>query len=156
MVCMASLDGAILQGYNTAGLQPFSMKLVDHKQSKKIQEEQKRDVALYFVEDGEAGFNPAWNKAVIERTIKKSEALRRKKAKQYIENVRERADAVATYLKSRAAEGSTPIEKYFGRQYFSYLAGRKIRSNVMEMNAAKNSGMKNVAPFKRKVYLPSD
>lgn len=132
------------------------MKLVDSNQTNKIQEEQKRDVALYFVEDGEAGFNPAWNKAVIERTIKKSEALRRKKAKQYVENIRERADAVATYLKSRVAEGSTPIEKYFGKRMMAHLAGRRIMGKIMEMNAAKNAKKKGVIPIKRKVYLPSD
>ena len=94
--------------------------------SKDIVEEQKRDRALYFVEEGEPGFNPAHNKWVIEHTMKKYAQNKKKKAKLYNEAVRERADAVATYLKSHTAEGSTPVEKYFGRKWMSYLRGEKI------------------------------
>jgi hypothetical protein len=93
---------------------------------KTIKEEQQRDQALYFVEEGDPGFNPAHNKFVIENTIKKYNAARNKKAKLYNEAIRERADAVATYIKSRVAEGGTPVEKYFGKKWMSYLRGEKI------------------------------
>lgn len=123
------------------------MKLVDEKQKKKIQDEQKRDVALYFVEDGEVGFNPAHNKWVIEHTIQKAKLNKKKRANQYNEQLRERADAVATYVKSRAAEGSTPVEKYFGKRWMSYLRGEKI------IQVLKNSSLYGK---KKNLYLPGN
>jgi len=118
----------------------------------KIKEEQKRDIALYFVEKGEAGFSPERNKAVIERTIKKSNLLRKKKALQYRENVQERADAVATYIKSRIAEGNTPVEKYFGKRWMAYLRGQKILNILKSKYKPKH---KKVAAVERKIYLPN-
>lgn len=111
------------------------------EQNKKDQE---RDHALYFIEDGDVGFSPERNKQVIENSIKKYEAMRMRKNKEYIENIRERSDAVATYLKSRVAEGSTSVEKYFGRKELLRLQGVSI---LNKMKAA-------VAQKERKIYLP--
>ena len=94
--------------------------------SKDIKEEQKRDQALYFIEDGEEGFSPDYNKMIIERTMKKSYENRKKKQKEYLESIRERSDAVATYLKSRAADSNRPVEKYFSKRELAYLRGEKI------------------------------
>ena len=96
----------------------------------KIKDEQQRDHALYFVEDGEEGFNPEYNKMVIARTIKKTQANRRKKHKDYIDALGERADAVATYLKSRAAESNKPVESYFSKRELAYLRGEKIMGRI--------------------------
>lgn len=100
------------------------------KDKSKILEEQKRDFALYFVEDGDEGFSPEYNKHVIEKTIKKAEDLRKLKKKRYDETLRERSDAVATYLKSRVAEGNTPIEKYFGKREMANLRGQRILQEI--------------------------
>ena len=90
---------------------------------KTIEEEQERDRALYFVEDGEKGFSPEYNNMVIKRTMEKAKKMRLKKQKEYDEAIGERADAVATYLKSRVAEGNSPIEKYFGKKTMAQLRG---------------------------------
>lgn len=115
-------------------------------------DEQARDHALYFVEDGEPEFSPARNKFIIENTIKKYEALRRKKRRMYVDSVRERADAVATYLKSRVAEGNTPVEKYFGKRWMAHLRGQQILNTVKRLYAPKH---KRVNPKSRPFYLPS-
>jgi hypothetical protein len=111
----------------------------------------KRDFALYYVEGGEPGFSPARNKAVIENTIRKTNLTRAKKIKAYREKIQERADAVATYLKSRVAEGGTPVEKYFGKRWMAYLRGQQIMSVLKQNYAPKN---KKVYPGARKIYLP--
>jgi glutathione synthase/RimK-type ligase-like ATP-grasp enzyme len=95
-------------------------------EAKTIKEEQQRDHALYFVEDGEEGFSPEHNKFIIEKTIKKHKLMMQRRKKAYEESVRERADAVATYLKSSAAQKDTPVEKYFGKKWMAYLRGEKI------------------------------
>jgi hypothetical protein len=115
---------------------------------KTIIDEQKRDHALYFIEDGEEGFSPEHNKFVIENTMKKYEANRKKKAKEHVEAIRERADAVATYFKSRMAEGNTPVEKYFGKRNLAYLRGEKI---LQKLKSNTLLGKKN-----RQIYLPGD
>jgi hypothetical protein len=113
-----------------------------------ISEEQKRDNALYFVEDGEPGFNPDYNKFVIENTIKKHNLVMKRRQKAYEEAIRERSDAVATYLKSRVSEGSTPVEKYFGKKWMSYLRGEKIM-NVLKKNSF-------LGGKERKLYIPGN
>jgi membrane protein involved in colicin uptake len=113
--------------------------------SKDIKEEQKRDEALYFVEDGEAGFNPEYNKMVIERTIKKAQENRKKKHKEYVESLRERSDAVATYLKSRKAESNRPVEEYFTKRELAHLRGEHI---VQKLKNTSFLGQK------RDLYIP--
>jgi len=122
--------------------------LLDMKPLKTVKEEQQRDTALYFVEDGEAGFSPEYNKMVIERTIRKSELLRQRRAKLYEESVRERADAVATYIKSSAAETQKPVEAYFGKKWMAYLRGEKI---VQQLKQRSMLGGKS-----RKLYIPGN
>ncbi len=119
---------------------------LDLNQSKDIQDEQKRDAALYYVEGGEDGFDPKRNQEVIERTIQKYEKMRREKKKKYEENIRERSDAVATYIRSRVAEGSTPVEKYFGKKWMAYLRGQKILNIVKTKVKGKD----------KLIYLPQD
>jgi hypothetical protein len=109
-----------------------------------LQKDQKRDYQKFFIEDGEPGFSPDYNKYVIEKTIKKTNAVRRQKMVQFREGVAERSDAVATYLKSRIGEGVTPIEKYFGKQWMAYLRGAQIQ-NVLRTKLKSKE---------RKVYLP--
>lgn len=114
---------------------------------KKITDEQKRDHALFFVEDGEEGFSPEHNKFVIENTIKKYKAKRKRQQKDYVESVRERSDAVATYLKSSAAETDKPVESYFGKKWMAYLRGEKI---LEKLKSNRLLGQK------RNLYLPGN
>lgn len=80
----------------------------------------------FFVEKGDPGFSPARNKAIIEGTIRKRNQEIAARRKAYQNDVAERSDAVATYLRSRAAEGYTPLEKYFGKRQLAHLRGQKI------------------------------
>ena len=93
---------------------------------------QKRDYQLYLVEDGEAGFSPERNKYVIEKSIKEYEAMRKRRMKDYQDNLGERTDAVATFLTSKFAQYSAfpNIEKYFGRQYLAHLRGEQIAQQL--------------------------
>ncbi len=102
--------------------------------SKDIKEEQRRDHALYFIEDGEEGFSPEHNKFVVENTMKKYAEKRKRKQKEYVESIRERADAVATYLKSRAAESNRPVEAYFSKRELAYLRGERIVKKLKQNN----------------------
>ena len=99
---------------------------------KKVTENQKRDHALFFVEKGDPGFSPAYNKFVIEESIKKYEANRKRKMKEFVDDVGERSDAVASFLVSKHAQYSVnpSLEKYFGRSYLAYLRGEEIADTI--------------------------
>ena len=96
----------------------------------KVSKNQKRDHELYFVEDGDEGFSPERNKAIIDETIKKYEAKRKAQMKDFQDKLGERSEAVAMYLKHVAGGKSTPVEKYFGRRNLAYLRGEKILQKV--------------------------
>jgi len=140
-----ALKIGINEGANGQVCPPIYM--IKKDKNPKIAEEQKRDHALYFVADGEPGFSEAHNRAVIAGTIKKYEAKRKLKMKEYRDQIAERSDAVATYLTSRIAEGNTPIEKYFGKKMMSHLRGEKILQIL--------KGFYTIGGKKRKLYLPN-
>lgn len=116
--------------------------------SKILTKEEKEDYRKFFVEKGEPGFSPERNKAIVEKTIKKMDMMRLKKRKEFAEGVRERADAVDTYLRSRIAQGSTPIEKYFGKKWLAHLRGQKIL-RVLKTKYNVNTGQTEPV-----LYLP--
>jgi len=95
-----------------------------------LTKDQKRDHRKFFKEKGDIGFSPKRNKTVVDGTIKKYEAMRKQRSKQYGEQVRDRADAVATYLKHLAYGKSTTVEKYFGRKELARLQGKKILATI--------------------------
>ena len=122
-----------------------------------IAEEQDRDHAVYFDNSLDPEMVRRHNEAVVNKTIKEYEAIRKRKHKEYVEQVAERADAVATYLKSRVAEGSTPIEKYFGKRMMAHLAGQKIMAKLQHrLKLHQNVTKKGVLAGERKIYLPGD
>lgn len=75
-------------------------------------------------------FSEARNKAVIEDTIRRHEANVRNKQKEFDQELGERTDAAASYLKHLASKG-TPIEKYFGRRELVHLQARKIEHALL-------------------------
>ncbi len=87
---------------------------------------QRLDYKKWFKEDGDAGFSPERNKAIIEKTIRKHELNILRKKKSYAEAVGERADAVATYLKSLSNGNELSVERYFGRKELTRLRGQQI------------------------------
>ena len=80
----------------------------------------------FIVAKGDPGFSPERNKKTIERSIQKYEAMRRRKMSEWQDQIGERAHAVASYLKSNAAESNKPIEKYISKRELAYLQGQKI------------------------------
>lgn len=97
-----------------------------------MNQKQKRDYQLYYIEGGDPGFSPERNNEVVERTIKKYEKLRKKKQAKFQESVNERADALATYITS--LKNGTPMERYFGKREMARLRGERV------MKILKNNG----------------
>lgn len=102
-----------------------------------LTQSQKQDYERFYVVKPDPGFNPDKARAVIDGTIRKYEAMRRKKSQEFVEQLRERADAVATYLKSRAADNNNPIESYLGRTNLARLQGRRILQKLRNVNGHK-------------------
>jgi len=71
-------------------------------------------------------FNEKRNREIIDGTIKKNDALRRKHQREFRNELGEKIDMVASYLKSRAVDGGTPIEKYLGKRWMAKLRGEQI------------------------------
>lgn len=107
---------------------------------------QKLDYGKWFKEGGDVGFSPEKNKYIIEKTIKKHEANIARKIKSYEEQVRERADAVATYLKSVANGKEKSVDAYFGRRELARLRGQqiiqKLQGNVTLLDDKGNDTLK--------------
>lgn len=98
-----------------------------------MQKAQKRDYSKFYVAKGDPGFSPAYNEYVINKTIKENEKLVKAKKEQYGEQIRERADAVASYLKSNAINSSKPIDQYLGKRTLAYLRGEQIVQRVQRL-----------------------
>ena len=101
----------------------------------------------FWPDKPDPGFSPDRNKFVIESTIKKYEAMRAKKLKEFREGVAERAYAIASYLTSRyGAHSSTPIQRYFGKRYLAELRGQNI------INKLKTAGSPNPSELRKRVW----
>lgn len=78
-------------------------------------------------------FDPAHNRRVIDDSIKRYEAMRRKKEREFDEGNRERAQAASMYLKSlEQGKTSENVELYFGKRQLAYLRGEQIRNELQE------------------------
>ncbi len=78
-------------------------------------------------------FSPEKNKAVIEKSIAKYEAKRAKEKNKFVDQLRERTDAVASWLTSpHGAIGGNPLERYFSRRYLAHLRGKEIVERIQE------------------------
>lgn len=95
-----------------------------------LKEQKQRDHALYYIEEPDSSFSPERNKAMVAESIRRTNENRRKKTKEFNDKVGERVDAVVTYLRSRVAEGSTPIERYFGKRQLAHLRGQQILRTI--------------------------
>ena len=112
-----------------------------------ITENQKRDHALYFIEEGEDGFSPERNKKVVEDSLKKYEAARRNKIREFRSALGERTQALAFFFKSRFHASS--VEKYFGKRWLAYLRGQRIREVLQEKYTGPIKELRN-----KVLYLP--
>lgn len=101
---------------------------------KKLTKSEKEDYRKYYLETPDADFSPARNKAIVEGTIKKYEAMQAKKRKAVHDPILERADAVSSFLKSFSKTMSTgksrTLDNYFGKKYLNYLRGVDIQREL--------------------------
>lgn len=92
----------------------------------------------YVKVDPDPDFDPAHNMAVIEKTIKDNERLVRERNRESLEKVKERNNALVTYLRSLNQGGKTTnYEKFFGKKYLAYLRGKEIMETIKSQMAIK-------------------
>lgn len=99
----------------------------------KILSGQDEDKRRFLIEAGDPGFSPDRNEDTINRTIAIHEANVKRREKEYADQLGERVDAVATYLKHLShSHNTTPAEKYFGKKNLAALQGRKIKQRLID------------------------
>ena len=91
---------------------------------------EKLDYHKWYQDTPDEGFSPERNKAVIRDSIAKSQLFRERRNKDYVESIRERADAVASYLKAVAMGMEKGVDQYFGRKELARLRGKQIVEEV--------------------------
>ena len=96
----------------------------------KMTANEKLDYRKWYQDTPEVGFSPERNKAVIRDSIAKSQLLRERRNRDYIESIRERADAVASYLKAVSQGMEKGVDQYFGRKELAHLRGQKIVDEI--------------------------
>ena len=107
------------------------------------------DYKKFYLEVPDPDFSPAKNKAVIENTIKKVRAMRKKKAEEYKDPYAERVDAMVSFLKHAERTKNGKIKKYFSPSYLAYLRGENIRRELLSrMSFRTNDGREIANPFK--------
>jgi hypothetical protein len=87
-------------------------------------------------------FSAKRNNEVIERTIKKMELRKQQKLKEYGEAVRERSEAVASFLHHVKQGRHNNVVNYFGKRELARLRGEEI-SNVIKSKVKALDKFKN-------------
>lgn len=101
-------------------------------------ETKQRDQQVWLAPEGDATFSPAHNRAVVDRTIMKYEAMVESRKRAYTEQVAERSDAIVSYLRSNAANAGKPIEQYISEKELARLRGeRRVEKIKTLMNGQK-------------------
>jgi hypothetical protein len=99
------------------------------------------DDKRFYLEIPDPNFSPERNKAVIEGTIQKYNAMRKKKAKEYTSDYAERADAVVSYLRFAEKKPGYRMDHFFEPKYIAFLRGDEIRRKLMaNMTILDNNG----------------
>lgn len=104
----------------------------------------------YVVEGGDPGFNPEYNRWVMNETIRINDERAKKNKKEYLDRLGERVHAVAMYMRHVYEGKSTTVEKYLGRNYLAHLRGDDIRTTVaakISEKAWKNAKKINRSPI---------
>ena len=83
--------------------------------------------------DPNPNFDPEKNRKVIKETIRKNEVNMRRRLRENDEAIKERASAIAFYLKNiERGQGNTNVTKYFGRRYMAKLRGDEILAKLKD------------------------
>lgn len=73
-------------------------------------------------------FSEEHNRMVIESTIQETERNQAQKRRDFNEQLKERADAVARFIQRvKAGSGESNIESYFGKKMLAHLSGEDAR-----------------------------
>jgi hypothetical protein len=96
----------------------------------------------FYVDTPDVGFSPKRNKQVIENSIKKYEAMRALKQKQFQEGVGERAEAVASFIQHVNQNGHNNLDRYFGPSMLAKLRGMEIVDRIKSAG-----GISKPSPF---------
>lgn len=89
------------------------------------------DDKKFYLEIPDPNFSPERNKAVIEETIRKHNAMIQKKKHEHDGAYAERADAVVSYLRTADKKPGYDMQRYFGKGYLAFLRGEEIRRKLM-------------------------
>jgi len=76
-------------------------------------------------------FDPDKNKRVVDEVIRETEALSRKKNREFDANVKERSEALAKYFEYGQMKDGGSLAQYFGKKYYDHLRGQKTREETM-------------------------
>lgn len=91
------------------------------------------DYRKFYLEKGDPGFNPDRNRWVVENSIRKADAMRERKRKEFIDEYMERADAIVTYLKAiDRGKVHTNIVDFFGKHNLAHLNGEDKRKELKD------------------------
>lgn len=80
----------------------------------------------FILDTPDPGFSPARNKFVINESIRKYEEMRAKKIAESVEGIRERSEAVASFLDHVNKGKDNNLERYFGKEVLKRLRGEEI------------------------------
>jgi len=87
----------------------------------------------FWPKEPEPGFSPERNRQVVDKSIEKYEAMRKKKMALFTENLKERTDALASYLAGGSGlQRNRSLEQYFGKRYLAHLRGEDITDELRE------------------------
>jgi hypothetical protein len=110
---------------------------------------EKDDYKKFYVEIPDPNFSPTRNQAIVNGTIKKTNAMRKKKADQLKDPYAERVDAMVSFLKHADKTKNGKIKQYFEPKYLAYLRGEDIRREMLARMSFKTSdGQDIVNPFR--------
>jgi hypothetical protein len=88
------------------------------------------DFKIWFKPEGDPGFSPAWNKKIVEDSIKEYDIRRELMQKQFENTLAERTDAVSYLLRAIDLGKDTNALKYFGKSELARLRGEQIAGEV--------------------------
>ena len=97
----------------------------------------------YFIEKPDSSFSPERNKAIIQETIKETEAYFKGIGKAINDNLGNRIEIFSTYATYRFNKGQKGFKDYVGKRLHSELIGEKILEKIKIAQSANKLGGNN-------------
>lgn len=89
----------------------------------------------FYIERPDASFNPARNKAVIEKTIRETEAYFQSLEEINRGEIEDRMDILVSYGSYLGNSGTKKFKDYVGRELYTKLVGEKILSKYRALSS---------------------